>query len=472
MNLSPRGTFPKTGIFPDEPGKATIDPMDDTLFELPPAEPSDGQPEGRGRPRLQRPQRDQVELRPTHLDGLLPPDHRARLVWDFVTGLDLAPLHERIRAVEGHPGRPPIDPAILVALWLYATLEAVGSARALARLCEEHDAYRWLCGGVGVNHHTLADFRVDHAEVLDGLLTASVAALLVDGLVTMERVAQDGVRVRASAGAASFRRRDALTTALAEAEAQVAALRVELDDDPAATSRRVASARERAARERVERVRAALAQLPALEAAKRRSGQPPEDARASTSDPEARVMKMADGGFRPAFNAQLATDTASQVIVGVDLGNVGSDHGALTPMLDQLTARHGRAPGAALVDGGYLNLAEIEALSERHRDTTLYAPPPTPRDPARDPHAPLPGDPPAVATWRARMGSPEAKDIYRERASTAECVNAIARNRGLRHIPVRGLAKARAVLLWFALAHNLLRAVVLRRASAPARAAG
>lgn len=406
-----------------------------------------------------------MELRPTHLDGLLPPDHRARLVWDFVEGLDLSPLHDRIRAVEGHPGRPPIDPAILVSLWLYATLEGVGSARALARLCGEHDAYRWLCGGVGVNHHTLADARVDHADVLDRLLTDSVAALVADGLVTLDRVAQDGMRVRASAGAASFRRRDALGAALADAEARVAALRAELGDDPAATSRRVAAARERAARERAERVRHALGRLPAVEAARRRGGRAPEDARASTTDPEARVMKMADGGFRPALNAQLATDTVSQVIVGVDVGDVGSDHGALTPMLAQLTARHGRAPGAMLVDGGFVNLAEIEALAHSHCGTTLYAPPATPRDPARDPHAPLPGDHPAVAAWRVRMGTDAAKRIYRERASAAECVNALARNRGLRQLPVRGLAKARAVLLWFALAHNLMRTVALRQAA-------
>jgi len=440
------------------------DPTRATLFDLPVEPNPRSVEEGLGRPRLQRPDRDQVELRPTHLDGLLPADHRARLVWDFVEGLDLSALHARIRAVEGHAGRPPIDPAILLALWLYATLEGVGSARALDRLCGEHDAYRWLCGGVGVNHHTLADFRVDHAEVLDGLLTASVAALMVDGLVTMERVAQDGLRVRASAGAASFRRRDALGEALAEAEVQVRALRAELDDDPAATSRRVTAARERAARERVERVRGALGQLPAVEAARRRNGKPAREARASTSDPGARVMKMADGGFRPAYNAQLATDTASQVIVGVDVTDVGSDHGLLGPMVRQLERRYARAPGAVLVDNGFINLGEIEALSERHPGMTLYAPPTTPRDPARDPHVPLPDDPPAVAAWRVRMGRPEATAIYRERASTAECVNAIARNRGLRQLPVRGLGKTRAVLLWFALAHNLMRTVALRRA--------
>ena len=444
--------------------------MDDTLFDLPPTEAGQAAPEGRGRPRLQRPQRDQITLRPIDLESLLPPDHRARLVWDFVSALDLSPLHERIRAVEHGPGRPPIDPAILVALWLYATLEGVGSARALARLCDEHDAYRWLAGGVGVNHHTLADVRVDHEALLRDLLTGSVAALIADGLVTMERVAQDGMRVRASAGAASFRRRDTLDVALADAEAQVTALRAELDDDPAATSRRVAAARERAARERAERVRRALDALPAVEAAKRRAGKPPEAARASTSDPEARVMKMADGGFRPAFNAQLATDTVSQVIVGVDVIDLGSDHGQLGPMIRQLERRYGQVPTEMLVDGGYVVLDEIASLAGSHCGTTLYAPPTTPRDPARDPHAPRPDDPPAVAAWWVRMGTQEAKDIYRERAATAECVNALARNRGLRELPVRGLAKVRAVLLWFALAHNLMRAVALRAARAAAAA--
>jgi len=439
----------------------------DTLFDLAPAEASQREPGGAGRPRLQRPNRDQITLRPSDLESLLAPDHRARLVWAFVEGLDLSAFYERIKAVEGHAGRPPIDPAILLALWLYATLEAVGSARALERLCDEHDAYRWLAGGVPVNYHTLADFRVDHVKILDDLLTASVAALMVEGHVTLTRVAGDGMRVRASAGAASFRRRDTLAGALAEAETQVAALKAELDDDRGASSRRVAAARERAAVERAERVRAALGALPELEAAKRRNakpGTPPREARASLTDPEARVMKMADGGYRPAYNAGLATDTASQVIVGVELTNAGSDQGQLAPMLGQIERRYDRAPGAVLVDGGFVNLAEIEALAESACGTTLYAPPPTPRDPTRDRHVPLPGDAPAVAAWRIRMGTPEAKQIYRERAATAECVNALARNRGLRHIPVRGLEKARAILLWFVLAHNLMRAVTLRAA--------
>src|SRR5712692_10732937 len=224
--------------------------MSNTLFPLPPADETRAVPASLANPRVQRPNREQLELRSVDLDGLLPPDHRARLVWEFVEGLDLAPLYAAILAVEGGAGRPAIDPAILTALWLYATLDGVGSARALDRLCEQHDAYRWIAGGVSVNYHTLADFRVAHGDILDALLTSSVATLLSEGLVSLTRVAQDGVRVRASAGAASFRGRERLHQCLDQAAAQVQALRQELDEDPAATSRRHAAARTRAATER------------------------------------------------------------------------------------------------------------------------------------------------------------------------------------------------------------------------------
>ncbi len=438
----------------------------DELFDLPPTEAGPAEPEGRARPRLQRPQRDQITLRPSDLESLLPVDHRARLVWAFVESLDLSAFHARIKAVEGHSGRPPIDPAILVSLWLYATLEGVGSARALDRLCDEHDAYRWLAGGVGVNYHTLAAFRVEQTDILDRLLTESVAALLVDGLVTLVTVAQDGMRVRAGAGAASYRRRSTLERFLGEAEAQVEALKAELDDDPAATSRRIAVARERAAVERAERVRRALDHLPELEAAKRRAGKPVDEARASTTDPEARVMKMADGGYRPAYNVQFAADTESQVIVGLDVIATGNDQGQLRPMVGQLRRRYGREPDALLADAGFQTIAEIDALSAAACGTTLYLPVRTPADPTRDPHQPLPDDSPAVAAWRIRMGTAEAREIYKQRAATAECVNAIARNRGLQRFAVRGPDKARAIALWFALAHNLMRTVVLRAAPA------
>jgi len=437
-------------------------PAQPVLVEVPAVTPSPLTSPDTGHPRLREVNRAQLEWRPVDLDSLLPDDHRARLVWEYVVGLDLTPLYARIAAVEGHAGAPATDPRLLLALWLQATLDGVGSARALARLCEEHVAYQWLCGGVSVNYHTLADFRTAHVEVLDTLLTQSVATLLAEQLVTLERVAQDGVRVRASAGAASFRRRPTLTQCLAEAEAHVQALRAELAADPAATTQRQRAARERATRERRARIAQALAQLPAVEAAKQRQGERPETARVSTTDPEARVMKMADGGFRPASNIQFATATTAQVIVGVAVGNTGSDAGQLAPMVTQLTTRYGQSPAAMLADAPYATHADLQQV---HDQTCVYAPVPDPRDPTRGRYAPRPADPPAVAAWRRRMGTDDAQQIYKARAATAECVNAQARQRGFWRVLVRGLRKVRAVALWQALAHNLLRGVALRRAA-------
>lgn len=408
----------------------------------------------RGRARVRRPNRAQVELRPCDLESLLPEDHTARLVWGYVERQDLSPLYGEIKAVEGGSGRDAIAPEILLALWLYATLEGVGSARALARLCESHDAYRWLCGGVGVNHHTLSDFRVGHEAFLDGLLTANVAALLASGAVMLKRVAQDGMRVRAHAGSGSYRRKARLKQFHKQARRQVEALKREVLDDPEATTRRQRAARLRAAQDREQRIAKALAVLPQLEATKKRQGKPAGSARASTTDSDAVVMKMADGGFRPAYNAQLATDTGGQVIVGVDVVTTGSDLGQLSPMIAQLEKRYGRRPAEALVDGGFAKHEEIEHLAPT---TTVYAPVPCPKNSDRDPHTPLATDSEAIAEWRRRMGTAEAKAIYKERAATAECINAQARNRGLQQFTVRGLSKVKSVLLWFALAHNLTR---------------
>ena len=433
--------------------------MDGKLFEVPQGEPERGaEAEGSGsRARVRRPDRAQMRFEAVHLDGLLPPEHRARGVWAFVDGLDLSPLYAKVKAVEGHQGQPAIDPAILLALWLYATVEGVGSARAVARLTQEHVAYRWLCGGVGVNYHALSDFRVEHGEILDRLLTESVAVLMDQGVVELQRVAQDGMRVRASAGAASFRRRPRLEQFLAEAGEQVRRLKEELQGDPTATTRREEAARKRAAEERKARVEEALRELAEIEEKKRAEKEDEGKARASTTDPEARVMKMGDGGFRPAFNVQLATDTESQVIVGVDVSNKGSDAGEMPPMVEQIEKRHGRRPEEVLVDGGFAKHEDIETVSRGEAPCVVYAPVQKPKDPTRDPHAPRPGDSEEIAAWRQRMGTPEAKEIYKERAATAECVNALARNRGMRQFLVRGLEKVKAVTLLFALAHNMMR---------------
>jgi transposase len=436
--------------------------MNATLFpdlETPPAaSPGSPQSEEKGTPRLVRPNRAQMELRTVDLEGLLPSDHPARAVWDFVESLDLSALESQVQSVEGKSGRPAIDPRILLSLWLYATTEGVGSARALERLTQQHDAYRWICGGVRVNYHTLSDFRSGQGSFLDELLTQSVAVLVKQGLVKMERVAQDGIRVRANAGASSFRREPTLEQCLKEAQEQVERLRKELETDPEATSRRQAAARQRAAAERKRRVQEALAQMP--DAAAKKSKEKKDQARVSTTDADARVMKMGDGGFRPAFNGQFSVDTGSQIVVGVEVSNHGSDQGKLVPMTEQLAQRYGEVPSESLVDGGFAGLDDIEKAAEL--GTKVYAPVSKPKkDSKRDPYEPLPTDPPKVAEWRRRMGTPEAKEIYKERAASVECVNALARNRGLQRLLVRGKTKARAVLLWFAVTHNMMRSLSL-----------
>lgn len=416
------------------------------------------------------PNRTQIELRPMDLESLLPEGHQARLVWAWVERQDLSAMYAAIKVRQGGVGRSAIAPQILLGLWLYATLQGVGSARQLARLVLEHDAYRWISGGVQVNHHSLSDFRVAHGGALDELLSASLAALMTAGAVKLQCVAQDGVRVRASAGAASFRRKASLQGNLELARARVRQLKEQLDADPAQDSRRKAAAQQRARREMQQRLQDALQRLPELEAIKRRNGGKAEEARASSTDADASVMKMADGGYRPAYNTQYASDCDSQVIVGVEVSTSGSDMAQLAPMVEQIEQRLGSAPQKMLVDGGFPAHAQIDAVAAK---TEVYAPVPEARakkdgkkddegnEVAQDKHEPKADDSAAVASWRQRMASDEAKALYKLRAATAECVNAQARNRGLQRMPVRGVNKVRCVALLFALAHNLMRTVAL-----------
>lgn len=424
-----------------------------------------------GAPRVLLAERNQIALRAVDLDATIGLDHPARDVWAFVEGLDIQALYIAIGSVEGRAGRAAIDPKILLALWLYATVDGVGSAREIERLTEAHDAYRWICGGVNVNHHTLSDFRCTRVELLDDWLTHSVAVLTEQDLVKLERVAQDGMRVRASAGAASFRRRSTLERCLEEARAQVQTLKDEIEADPHASNQRRRAARERAAMEREQRVAQALEQLAQVEEQKKKKPVAKKEneteeqyakrsePRASSTDGEARVMKMADGGYRPAYNVQFSTTTDKQVIVGVEVINIGSDQGQLSPMLGQVAQRYNERPAQCLVDGGYARHDEIE--DAQACGTTVYAPVPKPKDPSRDPYVALPGDSQAIAQWRERMGTDTAKAIYKQRAATAECVNAIARGRGLTQFLVRGLDKVKAVALWYAIAHNMMRALTL-----------
>lgn len=372
---------------------------------------------GHGVPRVQMPDRTRPEPRPANIDLLVGPEHRVRLVWAYVERLDLHGWYSQIKAVEGHPGRNPIAPEILLALWLYATIEAVGSARALERLCEEHSAYRWLCGGVSVNYHTLANFRSRSGPILDELLTTSVASLLAVDAVKLTRVAQDGLRVRACAGTKSFRRRDRLEKFLEQAKQQVEQLKDEVDSDPMASHRREQAARERAVQERKLKIEAALRRLPEMERAKERQAargkKKVKEARSSTTDADATIMKMPNGGYNPAYNAQLCTETASQVIVGVDMITSGVDHGQASAMLDQLRLRYGRAPDEYLIDGGYVSAPEINALTAA--TSLVYAPVPEAGNDKLKPSEAREQDSEAVAEWRQRMQTEQAKTIYKER---------------------------------------------------------
>jgi transposase len=412
-------------------------------------------------------ERHQVEWSASDLDSLIGQEHRARTLWSLIDRLDLTAFYRPIQSREGEVGRPATDPKILLALWVYATSMGVGSAREVDRLCKTDAAYRWICGGVAMNPHTLSDFRVDHGDAVDGLMTQVIATLMHQGLLHLRRVAHDGMRVRASAGAASFRRKESLERCAQEAAEQIEQLRREMEEQPAATEARHRAARKRALEERSRAIERALEEMPKVELAKERGarkskkkgsgGAKADDEkkapRASTTDATARVMKMPDGGFRPAYNVQIATDTESRFIVGVDVSNAGSDHRLMAPMLDDIERRTGQLPSEHLVDGGFCTLQQIDLASERN--VIVYAPAPKPRahNPRRGRH-----DTPHVAAWRARMAQPSAAEIYKLRAATAETVNAdLRRWRGLDRFVVRGLKKARIVATLSALTYNLLR---------------
>jgi transposase len=389
---------------------------------------------------------------PTSLDALVEEDHRVRGVWAVVEKLDLTPFEEEIAARGETAGRSAIDPRILVGLWLYGTVDGIGSARELARLCEEHNAYRWICGGVGVNYHTLSDFRVGHAQALDDLMTQVLAVLMHEGMVELKRVAQDGMKIRASAGTGSFRRKASLQRFVEEAREHVEAVKRDNQDGKTATHQ--AARRASAAQDRLRRVERALAELPKVREAKKPKDQP--KSRVSTTDPEARVMKMGDGGYRPAYNAQFATDTKNRVIVGVEVSNSGGDYGQMPPMIQNIKKRTGRSVEEYLADGGFAKREDIQAVADQ--GVTVYSPVQPSKKDGVDPHEPKKGDTPEVAAWRKRMATETAKQIYKERAATAETTNADLRiHRALDRLQVRTLPKVRCIVLWAAIAYNVLR---------------
>ena len=413
------------------------------------------------------------------LEALVPGDHRARVVMSFVESLDLSPLYEAIKAREGEPGRPPSDPAVLLALWLYATIEGVGSARQLERLAQHDPAYRWIAGGVPLNYHGLADFRVDHVEVLDRLLTESVTALIAEGVVSLSEIAVDGTKVRAHASRGSFKSGGKLERIGAAVEQRLATLKAEVESDPEASSRRQRAARERAAREvkqRAERARAALdrvraekekrAKTHAQDEAKKKS-----EPKVSLSDPEARCMRFPDGAIRPAYNAQIAVTPKQGIIVSVAMTDRRNDAGLAAPMIDEIAQRYGKAPENLLVDTHYATVEDIAALAQHAAGPVkVYAPPPAERDDVKATTLAKRAkqrarEPDSVKEWRQRMGTQAGEEVYGLR-KLIERINANLKNHGFGFIPVRGLIKAKAVALWHALANNLTAAHRIRARAA------
>jgi len=413
------------------------------------------------------------------LEALLPSDHRVRVVWEFVETLDLSALYDAIKSREGEPGRPPPDPAVLLALWLYATIEGVGSARQLDRLAQRDLAYRWIAGGAPVNYHGLSDFRVAHMEVLDRLLSESVTALIAEGLVSLAEIAVDGAKVRANASRDSFKTEAKLARIEAAVEQRLAALKTEIESDPEASSRRQRAARERAGREvkeRAEKARAALDRVRA-EKEKRAKTHPQDEAKkksepkASLSDPEARNMRFPDGAVRPAYNAQIAVTPGAGIIVSVEMTDRRNDAGLAVPMVDDIVHRYGKAPEKLLVDTHYATSEDIAALAEHAAGLVkVFAPTPTERDDVKPAtlvqRAKMRArEPKSVKEWRSRMGTPAGQEVYGLR-KLIERINANLKNHGFGFLYVRGLIKAKAVALWHALANNLMAAHRLRSKAA------
>jgi transposase len=417
----------------------------------------------KGRPaglRLETAVRTQIEFQQGSLDDLLGPEHRARQVWEYVEELDLSVLYGRVQTTVLSSGRPAIDPGILVSLWLYATLEGVGSARLLDRLCKSDSAYLWLLGGVSVNYHTLSDFRSEAGPVLDELLSQSLTGLIAAGLVDVRTLAVDGMKMQSLASGRSFKSAGRLAELHRASVATVHKLRAEIEEDPAASERRIKARQLAAAEDRERRLRQARKaqakiedrrEVEADEQRRKEERKGHKEARASTSDPDARIMKMGDGSFRPAYNVQLKTAANGAHIVGVSVTDQGNDYGLLGDATDEIEKRYGVTPDAVLADGGYFSKADIENLHARGIE--LFCP--LPKSNKGDPSQPKRGDGPGTILWRQRMATDQAQAIYRRRFAT-ERPHAHMRNRGLRRLLVRGIDKVKAVVLWHVHAFNFL----------------
>jgi transposase len=481
------------------------------------------QPEAKGPPRLQPVNRQQMVWRAVDVEQLIGEEHPARAIWELVGKLDLSSFHQAIGAVEGVAGRPALDPQLLISLWIYAYSEGVGSAREISRLCEFDPAYQWLTGLEGVNHHSLSDFRVGHRAALDELFTQVLGLLSAEGLVSLQRVMHDGTKIKACAGADTFRREEKI-----RAHLEIARQQVEAMGDPGneELSQRVAAARQRAARQKQQRLELAQQELEKLRRSK--VGQEAkENVRVSETDPEARIMAQSGGGYAPSYNVQISTDAAQRIIVGVGVSQSASDQGQLAPAVDKIEENLERPPEQAVVDGGFTSRETIVEMDRRGvdligsmADTSVqsagqfdrrgvdaafrpeaftYQPESDtyqcpagkvlsyegkdrsvgltqykyrasatdcaacafkrkccPHNAAKGRMVVRPEEAPAVAAFRAKMQTEEAKQIYRQRGGVAEFPHAwIKAKIGLRQFQLRGLIKVTIEATWACLTYNI-----------------
>jgi transposase len=481
-------------------------------------------PKGEGqRPvRLKPINRQQLLLRPVEVEKLVEKDHPVRAIWELVGRLNLEPFYAAVEAIEGVAGRPVWDPRLLISLWLYAYKEGVGSAREITRLCEYHPAYQWLTGLEVVNYHTLADFRICHKEALDQLFIGVLGVLSHEGLITLQRVMHDGTKVKACASDKSFHRKATLQDHLRLAREQV-----EQMGDPRSEelSQRVVKARQRALREKQQRLGEALKALEQIEASRSKAMEK-EKARASSTDPEARVILHPKGAYGPGYNVQISTDAESKIIVGVGVTQSSTDAAELEPAVERIEANMGDGPKQMVVDAGFTNQATMEAMSEKQVDLIGALPErrgvaekrmkqrgvsldfypqafeyDASADCCRCPAGKLlhyeteersgasvrrryrakasdcrvcafqaqccPGTKrgrsvvrseatPEMAAFQAKMETPEAQAIYKQRAGVAEFPNAWIKDKiGLRQFRLRGLVKVTLEALWVCLTYNI-----------------
>jgi transposase len=407
---------------------------------------------------------DRTQVSNVSLDEQLPADHPVRLIWAFVSRLDLSSFIRPSKAVVGHPGAEVIPATLLFALWLFGLTEGIRSARRLAVLCTRDLPYQWLCGSRPVNYHTLADFYAQHGTAVRDVFVEHIAVLRQQELIDLWQVTLDGRKVLANAATDSFHREPTLQAHLAEARAHLE--RLEAEATEATAGARHQAAQQRAARERHQRLEAAVAQVQQRQQQRqqaKRKDRDPQEARASETDPDAAKMKRPDGGYRSAYNVQTVTDASSGLIVTVAVTNQGSDNGQLRPMIEQMHKQQDTLPLSVLCDSGFADQADLEHLESQ--DVQVLMPPrDVQRDhqAGRDPYARKRRDSDVVAQWRARMGSVVGQKQYRRRAAVAEGVHAQQSNRGWQRFRLRGLAKVTTEAWWQALTHNVVRLLAWR----------